>query len=909
MAGAPLSAVLHHLSGAASPHALGDATDAELLERFVARREEAAFAALLRRHGPMVLAAGRRAGGRAEDAEDVFQATFLILARRAAAIRKRASLGSWLYGVAHRLALRARTRDTRRKAYERKAGSMRTPPPAPTAACRDLVDALHDALDEIPEKYRTALVLCYLEGQTHEVIARHLGRPLGTVGSWVARGRTLLRTRLARKGFALPAAALGTLLVGQTAPAAVPAALARATLRAVIPFPGGEAAAGLVSADVAALVERGLQGMFLTKVRVATWTLLTAGLLSVAAGGLLWRQAAAAEPAGKTGAPGGGGADGGAAGQPPPGAPGEKPASFAVSGHVLTPDGKSAPGARLYLWGGGLKADGGRRERAQAGDDGTFRFEAARSELLDPTQPSPWDGVQLVAAAPGFGPAWVPLGKPDDSGRRTLRLARDDVPVRGRILDLEGRPLAGVRLDVHSLLATAGEDLGPFVAAATAGKPYVESTFLTRFLPRSVTGLPPSVTTDADGRFRLVGAGRERVVLLWLRGDTISTQPILVMTRPGTALRCKRTLGMTALVYPATFEHFAVPPKPILGTVRDGEGRAVAGVTVEGPVGRATTDREGRYRLLGVPKAPQGPAAQLRVVPGPDQPYLPAVKPIGDSPGLEPLTIDFELGKGLWVSGRVTDRATGKPVPGVQVRYNPFLDNPYLKRIRGAPLPEGRTAVDGSYRVLGLPGRGVVVATTANERYLAASQRDGASESVHYLTSPSTAGKMCNAAVRIDAAAGSASVTCDLTLEPGRSAEGTVLGPDCKPVAGALVIGLKPSWRYWEPLDSASFRVTALAPKEARTLMFYHRGRKLAGSAVAREDDKGPLTVRLQPGGTVLGRLVDGDGSPYGQARLMVRWPNREKVDDAIGLPTDALPRRSPRIVPAAFGWKGSCPG
>ena len=183
-------------------------SDATLLSRFVVGRDEEAFAELLRRHGPMVLGVGRRVLKNDSDAEDVLQATFLLLARRAVSIRKRASVGCWLHGVAHRLARKVQTQDARRRVRERRAAAMQ-PREAPAAAAWNELQALLDeALRSLPEKYRAPLVLCCLEGKSQAEAASLLCCPLGTLCSRLVRGRKLLHARLTRRGLTLSAAAL-----------------------------------------------------------------------------------------------------------------------------------------------------------------------------------------------------------------------------------------------------------------------------------------------------------------------------------------------------------------------------------------------------------------------------------------------------------------------------------------------------------------------------------------------------------------------------------------------------------------------------------------------------------------------------------------------------------------------------
>lgn len=237
----PWEPVLEHIRALAAARPDVPACDAELLSRFVGRRDEAAFESLLRRHGPMVLRVARRVLGNDTDAEDVFQATFLLLARRASTIRKRESVANWLHGVAHRLAASMRSKRRKRQATEKRAAETRLMETPASAAWSDLEVTLHEVLAQLPAKYRTPLVYCYLEGWTQEEVARDLGVPLGTLRSWVARGRELLRKRLIRRGITFSTVgASSALLASACATAeAVPISLRIATLQAARLFAAG----------------------------------------------------------------------------------------------------------------------------------------------------------------------------------------------------------------------------------------------------------------------------------------------------------------------------------------------------------------------------------------------------------------------------------------------------------------------------------------------------------------------------------------------------------------------------------------------------------------------------------------------------------------------------------------------
>jgi RNA polymerase sigma factor (sigma-70 family) len=270
MVSGPLTDFLRKLRGNEALRALGEQTDEELLERFVARQEEAAFAALVQRHGPMVLGVCRHLLINTHNVEDAFQAVFLVLVSKAASIRSRTLLAGWLYRVAYRVAMRARVHAARR--HEREVRGVETMAAEPDAEVIDpqLRPLLHEELNRLPEKYRAPLVLCYLQGKTHEEAARQLAWPIGTIKGRLARARDLLRPRLARRGLTLSTAALASVLTLKSASASVPPTLMNSTLKAASLVAAGQtAAAGMVSVQAAALSQGVLRSMFLTKLTAA----------------------------------------------------------------------------------------------------------------------------------------------------------------------------------------------------------------------------------------------------------------------------------------------------------------------------------------------------------------------------------------------------------------------------------------------------------------------------------------------------------------------------------------------------------------------------------------------------------------------------------------------------------------
>lgn len=225
--------------------------DESLLGRFIRDGDEGAFSALVQRHGPMVLGVCQRVLQDRHEAEDAFQATFLLLVQRAASLREPRLLAGWLYGVAYRIAQRARRRAARRNQHERERPPMAAGDPLDTMAVRELRDLLDAELNALPAKYRAALVLCYLDGKTNIEAAHELGWPIGSMSARLARGRELLRERLARRHPALSSSPVPLLLLGFLKPASVGAELVGETVQAM---------AGLTGQTIAAAAESAASG-------------------------------------------------------------------------------------------------------------------------------------------------------------------------------------------------------------------------------------------------------------------------------------------------------------------------------------------------------------------------------------------------------------------------------------------------------------------------------------------------------------------------------------------------------------------------------------------------------------------------------------------------------------------------
>jgi RNA polymerase sigma factor (sigma-70 family) len=870
MAAAHMGTVLRHLrqlAGGAAP----EPTDRQLLDRFAGRHDEAAFAALVARHGAMVLRVCRRVLGHEQDAEDAFQATFLALAGAAATIRRREALAGWLYGVARRTAMKARRTAARRRAWE---GRHRPPaaPPAPGLLWQEVRTVLDEELGRLAEPFRSAFVLCALEGNTGPEAAALLGCKEATLYTRMNRARRLLQKALAARGIEL-AALLGALAVADAAAEAMPAALAQSTVRFGLLVAAGKPAAGVIPSHVAALAAGVTRAMFLTKCKLATAVLLALGLVAAAAGALGHRAFAVPKEEAKPPTPA----------KPQGAKAADQPAGVAVSGRVLDPQGEPVKGARLiFLYGSSRKYP--EKAWATSAADGRFKFTVANMLLDDPWYENNRDGTYVVAGADGYGCAFAKL-PPGTAGDVTLRLVKDDTPIQGRILNLEGKPVAGATVRIDDLLYFPKTgDLGPWLEALKAGKPNPEPAHLTGLWSPSYGALIPPVTTGADGTFTIKGVGRERLVRLRIDGPTIVTGKVSAMTRPRETLRGFQDKEPTDErratyqgYYGAAFDVVIAPTKPVVGVVRDRTThKPLAGVTVHtrlisGSDGfhedliRVTTDRDGRYRIVGLPK---GQGNQIVARPA-DLPYLPAIERVPDTPGLEPVTVDFALQRGVWAKGRVTDKATGKTVAS-GIEYFALSDNPHLRNVRLDDSNWQGTRDDGAFRTVVLPGPGILAVRSTYDRYrmgigadrIKGHRAEGGFELLRtrpYLVHPGN----YHVLVPINPEPGAVSITCDVVLDPGHTLTGIVVGPDGRPLAGARVYGEK-AMGYWanEALKGAEFSILSLGDDESRLVQVMHEGKQLVGWRTVRGSDKGPVRIQLEPWGSVTGRLVKPDGEP-----------------------------------------------
>jgi RNA polymerase sigma factor (sigma-70 family) len=871
MSSAEVSAVLRHIRHLAAARHAHEVPDDQLLARFVARRDEDAFATLLKRHGPMVLGVCRSVLRNLHDAEDAFQAAFLLLAQKAGSIQRRESVSGWLYRVAYHLAVRTGAAASRRRVHETRAVTMPSADPLLDMSLREVRGVLFEELEKLPEQYRTLLVLCALEEKSRDEAARLLGWSRNAVKGKLERGRELLRSRLRRRGLELPAGLFAAALAVNSASGQVSATLVDSTLRAAVQAAAGAGAvAGAVSAEVAALVQGASKTLFPGKTRIATALFLAIGL-AASCFGAMWHPATAAdEPAVRAGQP-----------EAPP-----KPAAdvaVEVRGRVLDPDGKPVAGAKLYL--NTYKPDVvDYPVRASSGADGRFAFSFNRSELNSTWTDTPTGTVITVAKE--FGCDLATVGRPGDAGELTLRLVKD-VPLSGRVLDQEGNPVAGATVSVTGIQAYKGEDLTPALVEFRKDFPVTSPV---KVWSGPLPGPAASVTTGADGRFRLSGIGRERLVDLKVEGPGIEYVRLQAMTRAGEPVVNSNSRKIVhPKIYDATFDYLAAPARPIRGVVRDkATGKPVPGVRVEsyGTTRTVQTDENGRYELPGHAKSRD---YHLMAIPPAGQPYFTANVRPPDTPGFTPLVTDIELVRGILVRGRVTDSETGQPIRGADVRCFAIYPNPNAREGIGegmSGVSSATTGPDGSYAVVALPGPGVIAVTahSFDNRYMPAlltvqemkefyktwvfpeGQRGAYSEKMLLQCVGTHISGLIqdnyNVLAMIEPDAKSDTLTRDVVVPRAQSLRGSVTGPDGKALAGATAFGLVAHVFSSTTLETADFTVSGINPKRTRELLFIHSEKGLGFHRELRGDEKGPLTIRLQPLGTASARVLDKDKQP-----------------------------------------------
>jgi beta-lactamase regulating signal transducer with metallopeptidase domain/protocatechuate 3,4-dioxygenase beta subunit len=556
-----------------------------------------------------------------------------------------------------------------------------------------------------------------------------------------------------------------------------------------------------------------------------------------------------------------------------------------LRGRVVTPDGRPAAGARVAVCSVNVTS----LDRAppiattQAQPDGMFEI-----SYLPAAAPPGFDlqKAAIIAQSPGFGLQWAHWPDIDAAEPFVLRLERD-LPIRGRVVDLQGSPLAGIRVEVLGFERMADGNLDAALASMRSDRSgFSRKRSLSDLLERVAGQVIPPVTTDKEGRFSLPGLGAERLVRLEFLGPNMAYTKAQVANR--TKLAPVPPFGAERLqVFGAEFTLTAPPTRPIVGTIRDAKTRkALAGVRVQGwrLLGSpyltlaslvTETDSNGRYELRGMPA---GQGNIVRISSKSDRPYL--VREVRVAPkqgGLSPVTVDVELHHAVWIEGRVTDKTTGQPIAGAFVWYEPFLSNPFtfdlpeFNRSKSRRLMEDSqrywTDADGRFRIAGVPGRALVGVLALGGNYLrgiGASEirvpaKDGSYETYQGRLSPQGQ----NAVKEIDPPADAREAICDFVLVPGESVGLNVVDSAGRPLYGSWGLNIRAEGVDGSDMHmDAVCEVRSLAPGETRHVWILNRERKLGRYFEVKAGNRPrEITVQLEPCATLTGRVVDAEGA------------------------------------------------
>jgi RNA polymerase sigma factor (sigma-70 family) len=850
--------------------------DTDLLERFVTTRDNHSFAALVDRHGKMVLQVCLRVLGHSADAEDAAQAVFLVLARKAGVLRDRQALPAWLFGVARRTALRARAARPNNRHAIRPLTPLQVDPrlePVDELSGREFLSIVDEEIQRLPTVYRLPMILCCVEGHSVAEAARQLSWSQGSVKGRLERARQRLHKQLVRRGLTL---AVGVAAIDLSGGPGIAAAAAR--LFAPISQNASALADGTMStvegvtAGASTLAQETLKAIALPRYAVAAIILL--GMGAITAGIMLARNRNPGEN------------NGPAEFQPARvanareeiapklegGPPVDEDIPIRVSGRVLQPDGKPCPNASLYVGLALRRYDWSDQPpksalplRATTGADGHFQFAFTRSQLnlapLDDAHPA----LMAVAKGYGFGCAIIP----DWQTRTEINLQLvEDKPINGRILDGKQKPVADLKVTTSNVVNDAVDDASIVMWKGT------------------IPGQPETIKTDADGRFQVHGIGRNRSVRVAVEGATVERTSLSV--KAGTVQRGDNIPNQ----FGDSFEHTTRPGFTVKGVVRDRKTKLpIPGVALSWRSGGITTftDANGHYELTGYRKsADQRQCIFVRPEAGP---YFGAGEHLPPNVTANTVPIDFELDSGILLTGKVTNAAKGKPPSAATVSYYSLPSN---ARVSGT---SAIVKADGTYALAVLPGPGLVCVSAAPRDVYAGATVDRQAidkangEPVPFVdrdiyirpsnTRVSTSEN--HLIVPINPDEKTQSLTLDLRLQPAHHVQGFVVGPDGKPLDDVECCGLSGLPRV-DVIKGGSFTVLALNGQTERVLYFRQAKRKLGRLYPLPGNAQEPVQIELYPLGTIIGRLVDAAGKPVANAfaqfdckggtnEITTRWP------------------------------------
>ncbi len=900
---ASLAPLLKKLRRIAEPFANETASDVDLLVQFARSRSEVAFAALVQRHGPMVRSVCRRVLGDSETADEVFQATFLILARKANSLAQPAALAGWLHGVASRTARKARALQNARRMVPLPADVAQPGPctdPLAEITARELLTIVDEEIAGLPERFRLPIILCCLEGHTQEEAAQRLGWSPGSVKGRLERGRARLHARLRRRGVILPAALVAFEVSRVTA--ALPAPLIAGLTQAACKFAIQSGSFAGVSHGALYLAQTTLRD--LTIVSLSRVLLAIALVAIVGAGVAAWRgtEAPSQEPS--------------RVAQKKPGQslkPVDKSSETAypeadsarrvsVEGHIVDATGKPVQNAAVYLREQPLGRTGTTWNPAESRNIADTKSDAdGRFALRDVALLVPLFGrkesfyLDLVVQASGHALAWRHL---DAVGiRRPVEFAlAPEAKVQGRLLDRIGKPLANVTVRVAEIAGLDHEWMAPLHDPGYVDLRWAKAPLTTR--------------SDAGGRLQLPGLPRNARITLTviepgyarqdvLIGTTDTPQPPLELTTYGKSDKPAKTAAVhhgdfTATVDKAFQLHAHV--------VFDDTGKPAVGARwAEPPItSPATRDTDAMARLAMNQLAPG--KFSLRVFPPEGSDYL-GVETRFDLQG-EPRVLEptIRLPRGVILQGRVLEEGTGKGIAAAEVQH-------FLGKFDTQEGPtrlfafRARTDAEGMFRLAVPPTKGNLILHSVPRGYRGHDLQSGSSMAdagPRFLKTLDASGKVKPASL-------------EFVVSRGAELRGHTHAPDGSAVRVTRLeeLELNPDRQVlWTATPAGEFQLGGLQPGAQYQFALIAPERGLATvldmTAPNADAKPAPLRIKLEPMASLGGRVTDENGVPLAKAVVRIsEWKRTRSGQEFGSVSRDPLP-----VNPdGTFLWKELIPG
>ncbi|MGL6072852.1 MAG: sigma-70 family RNA polymerase sigma factor [Fimbriiglobus sp.] len=873
-------------------------SDHDLLLSYRKQHDPEAFRKLVTRYAVLVENACRQVLRDPADIEDTFQATFLVLWKKSHTLDGTKPIGAWLFGVAHRLAVRCKVDRARRQSRESESARQRAETEAPNPSWIEVSDFLHRELDSLADKYRQPLLLCAVQGLTRDEAATELGVSLEAIRWRLEKGRELLQQRLTKRGLTLSAGWFTLFMAGSQATDVPSLALITSTLGSLH---------GPVSSSVASLVQ-GAFPMFKVQSVIAS-VVLSLTLLGT---GLGFLSATPQEkPTPKPEKP---------IAEKAPAPPETRPLTVTVLGV----DGQPLAGAKLE-W---HMADKPPQPLGETDATGSFQARV----------PQKASGYVIAR----FGDLGLDyLGCTEKSTEAKLKL-RKDVPIRGQLKHKDGKPVVGAKVKLLEMWDYGDNTIQPLLDSL------LQRTDPEERVPDAIKGMnhpgqynPTKasviVNTDDEGRFVIRNLGGERLVVLEIEGDKIARSHLHVVTRAGfdprpfeeVIQKIKIKYGHTRLsdhdypLRPSDFSMVCEPEKIVEGIVRDSKSQQpLAGIKLYLPRESVwfdvTSDSEGKFQIRGAHKSSSYILATESNL---DLGYVASVvdSPDNNTPG--PIKIDVPCTKGIVITGTLKDKKSGLPLEGYLstrlMKGNPALKNPWLKHYE---LDFSQSGTDGKYRILTLPGLTLlnVEITGPEAGEIKPVQPDPdypelfkieQGEFVHEMGKDIRAGLLKNGCKVIDAKESDQSLTYDFAFERGAKATVNVLDSDAKPLTGTRVRGHHAEVGSYDTLqleDRSEFSVYNVEAGAKRYVFARHREKKLVG--LLKVDGSPKQTLTLGKGVTFRGRVLDNEGKPLAGCTIAVRFLDKQ-IDSLIVTENDQRSPTTKTNEEGIFAFENIVPG